>query len=481
MKPQRILIFILVVILSLSGISIIFPKEGIDIGIRKLYFINIYEILHGENKKSRGIGRLLAIEEELRQHRLQDSVYTNALSRYNTFFDSSSIRIDLPGNDLNFFNDLFADMDSSLTRGETVRILHYGDSQIEADRITGYIRQYLQDKFGGNGPGLLPIVPLPSFSMKQTASESIKGYIVDGALQNKATHNRYGVMGQFGDINGAGSISVRARKEKEVYERVRKFHNIRLFVGQDTSFLTQMTVNEKTQLKADISNVSPVTVHSWNLEEPIMRFSLYMAGKGELYGIAVDGAAGVAVDNIPFRGSSGIFFTSMEQSVAKAMFKQLNVRLILIEFGGNTIPYLSSNKSVEDYCNDLQQQIIYLQTICPNAKILIMGVADMSTKVKGQLTTHPYLELLNETMKKTALQNGAAFWNMYEAMGGKNSMIEWVNHSPALATPDYVHLTVQGCDRIASLFCETLMVYYDYYKFVTNHKGLTCKKIQSQD
>ena len=483
MKPRSILLFLLAVILSLSGISIVFPKEGIDIGIRKLYFIAMDEILRSDNMQSQpqSLKRLRAIEEELRQQRAQDSVCTDALSRYTAFFESSPIRIDLPDNDLNFFNDLFADMDSSLTRGEIVRILHYGDSQIEADRITGYIRQYMQDKFGGKGPGLLPTVPLPSYSIRQTTSESIKGYIIDGALQNKAAHNRYGVMGQFGYINGTGSISVKARKEKEVYERVREFHNIRLFAGRESGFFTQMTVNEKTQLKADIASVSPVTVYSWNLEEPIVRFSLYMAGKGELYGIAVDGAAGVAVDNIPFRGSSGTFFTSLEQSVAKAMFKQLNVRLILLEFGGNTIPYLSSEKSVADYCNDLLRQIIYLQTLCPEAKILVMGVADMSTKIKGQLTTYPYLELLNETMKEIALQNGAAFWNMYEAMGGKNSMIEWVKHSPALATSDYVHFTIQGCERIASLFYETLMVYYDYYKFVNNHKGSTCEKIQSQD
>ncbi|MCL1967368.1 MAG: hypothetical protein FWF67_05755 [Fibromonadales bacterium] len=441
------------------------------------------EILHGDDIQSQpqSLERLLAIEEELRQQRSRDSICTDVLSNYTTFFESSPIRIDLPDNDLSFFNDLFTDMDSSLTRGETVRILHYGDSQIEADRITNYIRQYLQDRFGGNGPGLLPVAPLLSFSMKQTISESIEGFIVDGTLQNKATHNRYGLMGHFGYINGTGSVSIRARKEKDVYEGVRKFHNIQLFVGREAGFYAQMTVNEKTQLKADITKVSPITVYSWSLEEPIVRFSLYMGGRGELYGLAVDGTAGVAVDNIPFRGSGGTFFTSLEQSVVKAMFKQLNVRLILLEFGGNSVPHISSAKSVTDYSNSMLKQIIYLQSICPEAKILVIGVADMSTKVKGQLTTYPYLELLNETMKETALQAGAAFWNMYEAMGGKNSMIEWVNHSPALATSDYVHFTMQGCERIASLFCETLMVYYDYYKFITNNEGLICEKPQSQD
>lgn len=436
------------------------------------------EIVHGSNMLPKVLERLVAIEEELRQHRRQDSSCTNTLSRYTDFFENSPIRIDLPDNDQNFFNDLFADMDNCQARGETVRILHYGDSQIEADRITGYIRQYLQDKFGGNGPGLLPAAPLSSYSIKQTASENIIGYIIDGTLQNKAPHNRYGVMGQFGYIDSAGFISVRTWKEKEVYERVREFHNIRLFAKRDANFSARITVNEKMPLKANIANISPITVYSWNLEEPITRFTLYMAGKAELYGIAVDGTAGVAVDNIPFRGSSGTFFTSLGQSVAEAMFQQLNVRLILLEFGGNMMPGISEGKSVEDYINNLQKQIKYLQKICPEAKILMIGVADMSKKIDGKLTTYPRLELLNEAMKTMALQNGVAFWNLYEAMGGKNSMIEWANHSPALAASDYVHFTVQGCERIASLFCETLMVYYDYYKFVTSNKSSTCKKTQ---
>jgi len=481
MKLHSVLIFFLIIMLSLSLLSVVLPKEGIDIGIRKLYFITMDEILNGDNTKPQSLERLQALEEELRRQRTQDSVYTEALSHYTDFFENGSIRIELPDNDFNFFNDLFVDMDSSLIRGETVRILHYGDSQMEADRITGYIRQYLQDKFGGNGPGLLPIVPLPSYSMNQTASENIIGYVIDGTLRNKAAHNRYGVMGQFGYIDGSGYISVRARKEKDVYERIREFNNIRMFVGRASRFSARMTVNGKTQLKADIADASPLTVYSWNWEEPIVRFSLDMAGRGEVYGIAVDGTAGVAVDNIPFRGGSGTFFTSLEQSVAEEMFDQLNVRLILFQFGGNMVPDISNDKEVEDYVDNVIRQIKYLQTICPNAKILMLGVADMSKKINGKLTTYPYLELLNKTMKEAALQNGVAFWDVYEAMGGKNSMIEWVKHSPQLATSDYVHFTLEGCERIASLFCETLMVYYDYYKLITGNKKAICEKTQSQD
>ena len=39
--------------------------------------------------------------------------------------------------------------------------MYYGDSQIEGDRITSYLRQNLRKGHGGTGPGLfLPLMPV---------------------------------------------------------------------------------------------------------------------------------------------------------------------------------------------------------------------------------------------------------------------------------------------------------------------------------
>jgi hypothetical protein len=179
-----------------------------------------------------------------------------------------------------------------------------------------------------------------------------------------------------------------------------------------------------------------VKVYTWNLSEPLSKFTLQLSGQGEVYGIAADGTSGVAVDNIPFRGSSGTFFTALDSAVMAAMFKQLNTRMILLEFGGNKMPSIQGAKSIEAYRNKLSEQIAWLREVCPEAKILLIGPSDMSTKVKAKLCSYPCLEPMVEAMKDAALYNGAAFWNMYEVMGGHNSMIEWVKHSPALAAPD---------------------------------------------
>jgi hypothetical protein len=53
---------------------------------------------------------------------------------------------------------------------------------------------------------------------------------------------------------------------------------------------------------------------------------------------------------------------------------------------------------------------------------------------------------------------------MYEVMGGRNSMVSWVESEPALAAADYTHFTPKGARRIAELFVRALNQEYDAWK-----------------
>ena len=43
------------------------------------------------------------------------------------------------------------------TKMHPVRVVHYGDSQLEEDRMTMTLRRALQGRYGGKGVGLLPL------------------------------------------------------------------------------------------------------------------------------------------------------------------------------------------------------------------------------------------------------------------------------------------------------------------------------------
>jgi lysophospholipase L1-like esterase len=78
--------------------------------------------------------------------------------------------------------------------------------------------------------------------------------------------------------------------------------------------------------------------------------------------------------------------------------------------------------------------------------------------------THPNLEGVRDAVKNAALQSGCAFWDMYEAMGGRNSMPSWVFADPSLAVSDFVHFNTRGARLIAEMLYNAIMYEYQEWK-----------------
>ena len=481
MKVYKILLFILCVNVLLFFLCIFFPKTGISIGERRLFFSSLEEIMIKE-KHLTVREKLEALEAGLRMKLVMDSTanaeqmaFNDSLSFYVDFFYNHPARIYLPNDDFSFFDSLFYSLDNCIENNEIIHILHYGDSQIEADRITGLIRQKLQEQFGGNGPGLIPVIqPIPSASAGQTASGDMERFTVAGNLVKEAGHNRYGVLGQTTAINGGGTISVATRNLKSTFKNTKEFSKVRLFVSRNSGNFTASlkTGNNEPIIKTLPNESTQPRTLTWVFKNPIRKFELHFSGNAEISAIALDGNAGITVDNIPLRGSSGTFFSGIDVNTFLPVLKELNVKLIIMEFGGNRMPSIKSEKAINEYKKSIEKQINHLYNIYPEVKILFIGPSDMSTMKNGRLQTYPLLKETIQGMKETALENGAAFWDMFEVMGGENSMIEWVKNKPAWAASDYIHFTENGAAKIAELFYESLMIYYNYVQFTNNHKNI---------
>ena len=150
------------------------------------------------------------------------------------------------------------------------------------------------------------------------------------------------------------------------------------------------------------------------------------------------------------------------------MYNDLKPRLFLLQFGGNVMPYIKDEKAIKNYGRYFKNQILRLQMLCPDAAIIVIGPSDMSTKEKDKYVTYGYLPDVVEALKEAALTTGCGFWNMYEAMGGYNSMPSWVNADPELARPDYVHFSARGARLIANMFYNALIFEYNNFLMETN-------------
>jgi hypothetical protein len=87
--------------------------------------------------------------------------------------------LEFPDNNDTVMYPFFRHLDKTGERGKLLRILHYGDSQIENNRISSTLRNRFQARFGGSGIGMFPVVsPVPHNASIQVQTYRPVGTII---------------------------------------------------------------------------------------------------------------------------------------------------------------------------------------------------------------------------------------------------------------------------------------------------------------
>ena len=455
MKPSRITLFFACVIVALAVICAFFPSDGITVGSRSFYLPSLHQLAESyrpsENSSDETVDTIPAEVAEL----------SDSIKYMQTFSDSSDIRFWLP--DSLYFADFWEAAENARSQGRILRIMHYGDSQIEMDRMTSRLRTYMQETFGGGGPGMIPYrTIIPTLGVNQSTIGELVHLSSFGDSTVTRSRGNYGPMMQSFRMAGEATLSIRAATHSSVNSRVKAFSNIRLVYNNKSGSL-KCTLTDRQTKTSDLQETENEGVGSmvWTLDTASTSVTLSTVGNADLYCVTVDNGPGVAVDNIPMRGCSGQQFTTVNQNFLTEAYAQLDVGLIIMQFGGNSVPYLNSEKTIATYCRSLGRQIDYVHRCCPQAKILFIGPSDMSTREKGILQTYPMLPTLIDSLAATAVRHNAAFWSIYHAMGGWNSMVYW--NERGLAGSDYIHFSQRGADKMGDKLVQALADNYQLF------------------
>ena len=462
MKPIRILIFIFSIILILGVAWYFFPAEGLAVGKHSLRFPSYEEDLAPEQEEV-DVDAVLNRVNKSFEMTCSDNLL-DSLRFFRSYLKENPNRIYLPNDDYTYFDPLFYQLEHANEEGKTYRIMHYGDSQIEMDRITSVLRQKLQELFGGSGPNMIPAIqPVSTISVTQNAS-NLTRYMVYGDAA-RASHNRYGVMSQFGQVRGTGSISFTRTSHSQSFEKAKEISSVSVLLGKNSKSFTAIlkcdTLAPDAKMLPACDSVSLIT---WILPTNVKHGTITFKGNAEIYAVLLDGEAGVAIDNVALRGCSGTIFTRINENTLRQSFDLLNTRLIIMQFGGNRMPGISSTKNIPPYIAELEKQIQYMKRVAPKATFLFIGPADMGKSYGGKMGTWKNLPELNDSLRALALRNDMAYWDMFNVMGGEGSMAQWVKHKPPMAGPDYVHFTYRGAQEIGSDLAKSFTTYYDFYK-----------------
>jgi lysophospholipase L1-like esterase len=354
---------------------------------------------------------------------------------------------------------------------KSIRILHYGDSQIEGDRTTREIRNFFQEKYGGTGTGfqnMTPFVPMAAVAHK-TDGKWVR-MTSFGRQDQRQSDGRYGVTGianRFNSrVDGEYDAFINFYPRSYGYKKAREFSKFQLFHGplQDSlkiSWFINDTLNQ-IQLMDTLTDDSKLVVRA---SEPIKELRIEFKGASpDFYGISLDGKSGVNVDNISMRGSSGISFTQMDESHFKKELSNHEIALIILQFGGNSVPYFKTKESVKSYGQSFQRQIQLFKRLVPSASILVVGPSDMASKKGLKWLSYPIIREVRNTMMNVAFDERVGYFDLCGFMGGEGSMVEWVNKSPPLAGPDHIHFTRRGAKKVGIAIANAIKQELDRYE-----------------
>lgn len=483
-KPYQVLLFVVAVLLFLYPLVYFAPAKGWDLWGVNFRFLTHDEFLHPIKNEKADISKLVADVDTssidldvdpLMQHTNGSKGDMGAPSGGELSLESST-EIHLSEDGRNNLHRFFSKLEKASSEKKKLHILHYGDSQIEGDRMTAYIRQRIQNQFGGTGPGLIPAMNVYHTStFKQTYSENFKRYTCFGG--DKLKNKRYGAMGSAARFTPEPDSSmllnpgpvqeawIEFEPSKAAYSRSKEFNNVTMYYNSCVK-PCMLKVYKNGELIHEDSLKSDGKAHDIHLSFEStpgkLKYVFSSSISPTISGFSLEGDYGIQVSNIGMRGSSGTIFGSMDQGLLSNMYSDLNTELFIMQFGGNSVPAFKDSAGVRNYAKYFKGQLNTIKKLRPSCAIVVIGPSDMSTPDGMDFVTYPLLPYLVEQMKKLTMEAGAGYWDLYNAMGGKNSMPAWVEKG--LAAKDYIHFSPKGASIASQLFFEAFAAEYAKWK-----------------
>lgn len=332
-----------------------------------------------------------------------------------------------------------------------LRIAFLGDSFIEGDIMTADIREQLQALFGGRGVGYMPLATIAA-GYRQTIRHQYQGWEPVTMVTKDPDWSKFTLTGQYFVPDEGATVSYATTNYRQHAEA---FHSLRFFFINEKSTDIHVSLNRKepTVFTPD----SGKWLQQIELKGEIRQVDVSVADVAGFtaFGFTLNDNRGIAVDNFSLRGFSGMPLGSVNSYLCSAFNKQLPYDLIVLQYGLNV-----AEKDVLAYGAYRDQMIRVvnrLKECYPESAVMVVSVGDRSIKGDDGFETMNAIRPMVKAQRQVAERSQVLFWNLFEAMGGANSMIRYAEHAPPYANKDYTHITHAGGKPLADAFVSAMM------------------------
>ncbi|MDR1881671.1 MAG: hypothetical protein LBR26_02670 [Prevotella sp.] len=335
------------------------------------------------------------------------------------------------------------------TKSGKARIAYFGDSMNDGDYIVKDIRSEFQENYGGEGVGYVAIASLSAGSRGSISHRYSKNWFSQSFVKVKKPVKPFGIDGQvFFAKDPEQTYWVKYKAQSQPHSTW--LNSPVLLYGRsnnDGAYVTVRADNDSVTDKKleplDLLNTLALT--SGNVKS--IQVDFYKADSIPVYGFNFDNGEGVHVDNFSIRGNSGLPLSILDIPLMNAFDSVLNYDLIILHYGANVLGYGSLNYNW--YERNMTTVVNNLHDCFPNADVLVISTADRAIRIDGTMQTDPAVTPLSRAQWNYARKTNSGFISLYEVMGGRGSMVNWVNSN--LANKDYTHFNGSGSKKIAKL------------------------------
>lgn len=354
----------------------------------------------------------------------------------------------------------FKSHEAAATTGPLTRITYFGDSLVASDYVTGTLRRLLQDRFGDAGHGFVLMADAwPSYFHNDVFRFASRGFDVSRIVGPYAADGLYGL----GGVSFLAPPGVRARfgtaiegKHGRAVSRFRV-----LYLAQPNGGSLQINLDGKEYGNVDTSaavkgsgTYDVTTVDGEHLLEIVTK-----GGMTRTFGVILErDTPGVVLDAIGIQGARIRFLDKQDDQHWAEQLTLRGSNLLVYEFGANEsgdgFAY-----SMPDYHDTMRAVLLQGKRALPNAGCLVLAAMDRARKENDVLVSLPIIPHIVKEQEATAKELGCAFFNTYEAMGGKGSMAKWFRRG--LGQADFTHPTGYGAQVMGNWVYRALMQGYD--------------------
>lgn len=374
------------------------------------------------------------------------------------------VPLDGPEHLATFYDALHGLVERSATDRPKVRLAFYGASGTASDRATGYLRTYLQARFGDGGPGFVPWAPLSKWYRHSEVVVRASPHWKKEHAQTPGARpgSPWGYLGAaFSSRKRGAWVEIEPRPDASAAEAVASFE---IFAwGQPEGGTLALFVDDEPhgQFETRAARPGPVE-HRIELAPGRHRLRMVALGDGDVrgFGVAVETAGpGVVVDTLGLDGTRMTNWLAWDLDVWAEHVRRRDVALLAFSYGTNEASDrdVAEDPDAQGYRTALAEALRRVRTRFPDTSCLLLLPGDYPIVEDTEVRPRPRLLDVLAIQRVLGPEAGCAMWDGMAFMGGPASMGRFVLATPPLAHRDHLHFNARGSVRKAQALADALM------------------------